>query len=203
MYYHFINELVSVEKITNKYRLRGELPFKKIKFTKYDEFRTQSFFYFTRLNNIIGDAQKHSVSYKMLRKDIAKKQTIRLPEIDQESKELINTFYDQRNWSAHFTRYELQAELDLNPGRYDGHIYNIDRPKYVTRELYLDLIHSNWNEINKAKIIHNLLLQDYFTIFGEYPQINRNNGYTIGLTSLEKAEKSFEYSKKKPQAGIY
>ncbi|GAB3059146.1 hypothetical protein ACFOU0_04715 [Salinicoccus sesuvii] len=198
MFYHFVNELDSAEKTTNKYRLRGELPFKKIKFDKYDKFRTQSFFYFTRLNNIVGDSQNHSVSYKMLRKRIEKELDIELPKINQGSKEIINTFYNQRNWTVHFTKYELQAELDLNPSRYDDHRHTVGRPKYVTRELYLDLIHSNWSEINKARIIRNLILQDYFKLFGEYPQIHRNKGYTIDLSSLEKAERSFEYSKKKP-----
>lgn len=199
MLYHFTNELESVRKITNKYRLRAELPFKKIKFNTYDEFRTQSFFYFSRMNSIIGDNVGNAASYKMLRKKIEKESNIALPKIDQESEELINDFYKQRNWSTHFTRYELQAELDLDADRYEGHTYFVSRPKYVTRELYLDLIHSNWNEINKARIIYNLILQDYFTLFGEYPKVYNFKGlYTIDVDSLEKAEKSFEYSKKKP-----
>lgn len=199
MLYHFTNELESVRKITNKYRLRAELPLKKIKFNKYDEFRAQSLFYFSRMNSIIGDNAGNAASYKMLRKKIEKELNIALPKIDQESKELINDFYNQRNWSTHFTSYELQAELDLNADRYEDHKYFVSHQKYVTRELYLDLIHSNWNEINKARIIYNLILQDYFTLFGEYPKVYSFKGlYTIDVDGLEKAEKSFGYSKKKP-----
>lgn len=41
------------------------------------------------------------------------------------------------------------------------------------------------------------MIQDYYLLFGEHPEIYLYEGHLMGIDGLEKAELSFAYSKRK------
>lgn len=199
MLHHLIENYMAVKQLNNSYHIKKTLKKKKFRHKVYEDLRSQSLFYFTKIHNIVGDTTSNSLSYFALRKNILK----RFPDIPhntigQDYETLIKDFKNNRDWSCHFTTNEFEAEISTLEDYYENKdiLYHFN-VSFVDNELFRSLIHYNEEELNKIEHVIKIAIQDYNIFFNANLEVFDTYASTMDLNSLTKAAKSYDNKKKK------
>src|SRR5699024_848115 len=73
MLHHLIENYMAVKRLNSSYHIKKWIKKKEVKYKVYEDLRSQSLFYFTRIHNIVGDTTSNSLSYLSLRKNMLKR----------------------------------------------------------------------------------------------------------------------------------
>lgn len=154
----------------------------KISYDLYSELLDKTSNNQNYLLNIIGDAQKTSISYFKYRKQAerlikAGVNDIRLSPLSQELESHLNEFNKLRNWQNHVPESLLTSEISLveedkllDPSRNPIEVYFY---KYVSIEYFEDLYITSINFYEISRKIHQSAKRDYSLLINESIEIKR------------------------------
>ena len=167
----------------------------RIPFDSYWSLSTQYSFHFMKMNNIIADNAKESISYqKLISKNYLKEFSIILEPKSDEMNNFINKYNKARNWSSHFPISSLRAHQNSINIISEKDELLVNTPSHVSYDHFKDLLISNQRDLKNIDLIKEVISKDAQTILGKKIKIKRTSNMIDEPGALKRSYDSYRYS---------